>query len=778
MLESKSQLAKLLATEDITVRHSSEAKTASFDVKFRLLTLPNWVTDDMQVLDLMTGHEVGHALYTLLSDWEGALHNTEFSYHKGIINIVEDARIEKKIKRRYPGLVKSFVSGYRVLERKQFFYPHGSDVSMFNMVDRINLHFKMGALSGIPFSDEEMVFVDMVAACESWNDVLETTRAIQEYITENMVEMDQEDSHSGMYGRPSEDSLSEGFDSDSDGDPGDDSSDEQGDSDDGDGSQPEKGMDYDNDWDDDADGSIKGNLPFYNTELPEDLVTTQDNFDRKMESLTPQTARDRQEIRYFTSPEPNLKNIVVSYKDVIKELGDRCALNDRVEQQMIRETGHGRRQRQKYDYQTGTYSGIPLQDLSDFTSFKRQSMKIVGYMAKEFERKKSAQEYRKESIAKTGILDINKLHSYKYNDDLFLRNTIRPDGKNHGVVMLVDWSASMSGHLFDTMKQILNLVWFCQKVNIPYEVYAFSNSYGRPETEARKLDASAKALQLEMDMKVKRGDAWNYKNGSATLKSDFNLLNIFSSRMNAKESIKAQKLLWRRCVNERYENFGAFDLSSTPLLDGLCAMNKIIPNFQERYKLDVTNLIVLTDGDGNSSYDGIHGVDGYGSSLGMSRYHDTRMEDPLTKKVYKLKDMFHKYENWNGYGVQVLGQQRAIMTQLRDRYGINIVGIFLDGSGHRVSQRDLERYLGWKQYNPKGHQEARANIRKNGVAPLPCFGYDEFYLVPVKKLQDVDVDLHIEEDWTAGKIKNAFKKNQTHKFGNKVLVNRMMDIIA
>ena len=105
MLESKSQLAKLLATEDITVRHSHEAKTASFDVKYRLLTLPNWVTNDLNVLDLMTGHEVGHALYTLMSDWESALHNTEYSYHKGIVNIVEDARIEKKIKRRYPGLV-------------------------------------------------------------------------------------------------------------------------------------------------------------------------------------------------------------------------------------------------------------------------------------------------------------------------------------------------------------------------------------------------------------------------------------------------------------------------------------------------------------------------------------------------------------------------------------------------------------------------------------------------------------------------------------------------
>ena len=114
---SKAQLAKLLATEDITVRHSSEAKTASFDVKFRLLTLPNWVTTDTTVTDLMTGHEVGHALWTLMTDWEKAIFSTDYQYHKGILNVVEDARIEKKIKRRYPGLVKSFISRQQMLVR-------------------------------------------------------------------------------------------------------------------------------------------------------------------------------------------------------------------------------------------------------------------------------------------------------------------------------------------------------------------------------------------------------------------------------------------------------------------------------------------------------------------------------------------------------------------------------------------------------------------------------------------------------------------------------------
>jgi hypothetical protein len=223
--------------------------------------------------------------------------------------------------------------------------------------------------------------------------------------------MDSEDSHSGMYGRPSEDSLSEGFDDsdagDSDGSEDSENGDIDSDDSDSDGSKPEKGMDYDNDWDDDADGSIEGNLPYYNSDqlLPDDLVTTQDHFDRKLEDLAPDTRRT-DEIRYFSSPEPNLKSIVVTYKEVIKELGDQMVRNDRLERRHIAEHGFGKRATRTYDYATGTYKMVPDNHMGEFSTFKQQSMKIVGYMAKEFERKKSAQEYRKESIAKTGVLDM------------------------------------------------------------------------------------------------------------------------------------------------------------------------------------------------------------------------------------------------------------------------------------------------------------------------------------------------------------------------------------
>ena len=61
--EIKSQLAKLLATEDLVVEHK-KVETACFNVHTRVLTLPMWERASGRVYDMLVGHEVGHALYT------------------------------------------------------------------------------------------------------------------------------------------------------------------------------------------------------------------------------------------------------------------------------------------------------------------------------------------------------------------------------------------------------------------------------------------------------------------------------------------------------------------------------------------------------------------------------------------------------------------------------------------------------------------------------------------------------------------------------------------
>ena len=114
---------------------------------------------------------------------------------------------------------------------------------------------------------------------------------------------------------------------------------------------------------------------------------------------------------------------------------------------------------------------------NDYRLFRRSAQKEVNYLVKEFECRKSADAYARATVSKTGILDCTKLHSYKYNEDLFKKITVLPDGKNHGLVFVLDWSGSMSTVLMDTIKQLFNLIWFCKKVQIPFKVYAFTNEW-------------------------------------------------------------------------------------------------------------------------------------------------------------------------------------------------------------------------------------------------------------------------------------------------------------
>ena len=68
-IDTKSQLAKLIATENITVQQNN-VKTASFDVVNRILTLPIFKTDSKDVTDMLVAHECAHALYTPTNGWK------------------------------------------------------------------------------------------------------------------------------------------------------------------------------------------------------------------------------------------------------------------------------------------------------------------------------------------------------------------------------------------------------------------------------------------------------------------------------------------------------------------------------------------------------------------------------------------------------------------------------------------------------------------------------------------------------------------------------------
>ena len=174
--EIKSQLAKLLATEDLVVEHK-KVSTACFNVHTRVLTLPLWEKASGLVYDLLVGHEVGHALFTPDEDW-----TEKVKVPPQFVNIVEDARVEKLMKRKYAGLAKTFFNGYKELNEEDFFQIEGDDISTFNLADRANLFFKIGSHAYIPIEDgEESEIINLISSTETFADVLIAAEELYKY---------------------------------------------------------------------------------------------------------------------------------------------------------------------------------------------------------------------------------------------------------------------------------------------------------------------------------------------------------------------------------------------------------------------------------------------------------------------------------------------------------------------------------------------------------------------------------------------------------------------
>ena len=727
----KDQLAKLLATENVTVQHSVQASTASFDLKNRVLTLPILKYTDGDIVDMMQGHEVGHALYTDQDKWVAAL--DEEGVNKQILNVVEDARIEKKIKRKYPGIVKNFIAGYSTLHKEGFFGDQANNPDELHLVDRINLHYKLGWSAAIPFDDSEIWAINEIDKVETFEDAVRVSKMLQMDHVESQTMQDHEFEYGDGEGN------TDGF--------------EEIEADD-DLESDEDGGDIEAPDADDFDADE------HEIDDPEEF-STEAAFENNKEDLQDNKS---DEYCYFNLPKADLSSIIIPYKQISKDLDGYI--------------GHH----------------VPAV-LTDYNKFRRDSQKIINYMVKEFERRKAANEHRRTGTAKTGILDVNKLHSYRFNEDIFLKHTIVPDGKNHGLVMLLDWSASMTHNMDKTIQQILNLVWFCQKVNIPFEVYAFTNAYSSARLSKSLAHIDDERTRRAQVREIRKSMKPNFSQeaGDLCIRDNFNLFQFLSSRMSASALTKMAKTLYtlgvgmqyrydaRRHSNSPYidsSELHEYSLSSTPLVEGLLAMVDIIPLFQKTYKLHKTNLMVLTDGDANTGWDGVMRYNEAGLHAGrMDGYGmQSIYQDPYTRKTYNVKDM-SKYWTFK-YQRQVI----FLLHILRDRYGINTIGIFLDTSSHgkTVKRKLLETHLGWYSMNKEAHATVRKGVKKDGFATIKdTSGYNEYYIVPAGTMGIHDAGiLGVDENTSKGQLKTAFMKSQKNKFGSRILADRMLTLIV
>ena len=452
--EIKSQLAKLLATEDIIVEHK-HVQTASFNVDSRVLVLPLWEKASNDVYDMLVGHEVGHALFTP-NEWDWLKEGIP----AGVVNVVEDARIEKLMKRKYAGISKSFFAGYKELHNDNFFDINLDTVDQMNLADRANLHFKLGTFIHFNFTPAEQEIIDLIRNCETFKDTLSAAKALHLFCKEEIQEKQKR--RNLCLKRVSTQLLSL------------------------------KTL------------KVVGvsllslltilSLPFLTLMMilmwkvgmattlillgwilmmisigeDEVIVETVDALESKLQELVD---ADAVENSYVEVPQVDLDTVIASTEKVHNIIDQ-----DFERQQLRRDEeikGNGSLPPEIAKMYPELFKIVD----EEFVKFKREAQKEVNYLVKEFEMKKSASAYARAATSRTGVLDTAKLHNYKFSEDLFKKITVLPDGKNHGLVFILDWSGSMNYVIQDTIKQLYNLIWFCRKVQIPFEVYAFTNEF-------------------------------------------------------------------------------------------------------------------------------------------------------------------------------------------------------------------------------------------------------------------------------------------------------------
>ena len=795
-VEQKSQLAKLMATENLRVEHQ-KISTAKFDTKNRVLYLPIWQNMTGTLYDLLCGHEVGHALYTPAEGWHDvATDKSKGRNYKSFLNVVEDARIEKKVKRKYPGLKTSFQTAYSELMKRDFFGLQKRNINEMSFIDRLNLFSKsQWSATWINFSSEERFMIDRVQNAETWEDVLRITEEIYDYSKDEQYEMlmKMEDFEFVEGDGDGDYEIEEGDGGDleeSDGGEETDNKDAENtkESDKADKKQDNKSNSNSSEKDDEEDkdekdGDTDSNVNRFkdsqeaNSDMYEPECITDDSYRQKESLLLDEKCKP---YVYVNLPKPILKNIITPAKRVQEQLTEFY----------------------KYGIPTSQYHSdrkLPLSHATKWLNeFKQKNERYVGLLAKEFEMRKAAKAFSKSKLSDTGDIDIGKLAGYKFDDNIFRKVMLTPKGKNHGLVLLLDRSGSMSRNMAGSIEQILVLTMFCRKVNIPFVVYGFGDSNdshiedlgikNNPE-ERSKYSTQNYASFEEKEGNVYLGTVRlrEYINSSM---SNSEYTQCMRNMIILKKSYEqdAEKVYVQRPLSEQ--------LSNTPLTQAVYVCGYIMKDFRKRFNLDLSSLIIIHDGDAdNTTAQCVVRERTLSNGQNIKTIYGERMYVDSTNVV--IRDGVNKFETTLASNGQIFDTMNvAILKWFKQTTGSKVFGFFLMGTDRHNKNVLVNRYV---DANGKTLFDLRkTTIEKTGVwlgnelemqlhkkfrsekfiVSYP-YGFDSFFFVlGGNDLKTEEDEIEIDGKITSSKLKTAFMKFNKKKALNRVLVSKFIQGIA
>ena len=723
-------LAKLLAKENLTVEHGNY-RTAWFDVKNRVLGLPIWKDHGKDVYDLLVGHEVGHALYT---PYEG-IHSSNEEIKgcpRDYINVVEDARIERKIRETYPGLIRTFKTGYRKLFDSGLFGDNiASRTDSLKLIDKINVKAKLADLIDINFNDEEMQLYYETMNTQTFSDVCAVVKKILAY-TQEQNEKEGEDQYS-----PNKDDQPM------------DSSDEDNNNDDSQSDQTEES--------EEDEGYIAGV-----DEVPEDDEELQEEEDAESQTkiASPEPEHNGQEEisetdQMFRSNEEKLLdadengNQTLFINDYDQKQRDEMVipyakLAESRTETIGQPTNNWKELEARYDVRTHCNKYI------------KEVKKAVQPAVKEFEMKKAAFQWQRASEAKTGSINVDKLYSYKYNEDIFARVTNMANTKNHGLMLLVDYSGSMYDVIGNVIQQTMHMVSFCKAVNIPFKVYAFTTTSEYVSVRNGAMDADELAMVELISSDLKKKD---YEEAMYNL-----ALRVFSKGLIDYDNYNHKEYIFNyRLYTSKYEEFG-----STPLNQALIVSSDLVKKFIKKNAIQKFNFVTITDGDANR--------------VQTWRSQDNPNDMPIKSTYHNGSEAIVKVGNKSIKTNTGRKLTEALMNNIRETYNANTIGFFIADRSAEFNYRCVGAAMASSDSNRVNHVDVKKAVakeyRKNKCVEFKnVLGYNNYYMLKGGK-KDLDTNSAEFNPTTTKSIGNDFKKFSKSKKTNKVLMQKIGAAVA
>jgi len=699
---NNSSLPKLLAKENISIRHGNY-KTPWFDIKNRVLGLPLWKDMGKDIYDLFVGHEVGHALATPYEGWHDSPEKLQ-GCPRSYINVIEDARIERVVKNTYPGLVGPFSRAYGKLFDDNFFGTDDLDFTELRIIDKINLQAKVGAHVELDFNDEEQVFMDRAMTTEDFPEVLQLVKDIVAYdkqFEEDKEEEDIPDTDENQEQQEGDTSSSN------------DDSDESSAQDDNAPSPSQQ--DEEEELEEDGETTSASNGHDGNTSL------TDDAFRKNEESLLDVDDYGTQTLTVSDINKEIRKRVIVDYKDLKLERDSRIQY---LHEEQIEELNNA--------------------NLA-YSAYIKGVKRSVGVAVKEFEMRKAATQWAKATTAKTGVIDVNKLFSYKTNEDIFKQTTRLHDAQSHGMIMLIDYSGSMYDSLPKVLEQLIHLVLFCKQVNIPFDVYAFTTG----NKNLNSYDLRNQGLLFDGDIDL----------------DDLSMPLLTSSKLKKSDFDESLKALHARAVMSTWSSRAVIgsseEFGSTPLHQALIVATHLVKSFKIKHQIEKMNLVVFSDGDSNP----------------LHAYSDSSIRD----------NKFDNRGSYRGVNLMVDGKllaapsnrnvTKSLLENIRSRYNTNCIGFFM-ADDNRAFNFKIDEING--DYRSEARHEASKEYRKNKcVVKKDVLGYTEFYLVKGgNNLSAEEDEFGVSSDQTKNQMATAFKKYSKSKKQNKVLMTTFGRIVA